>query len=100
MDFSPFNEKYTQSLAFDWSQLKSDELIENCADDPDNPEFRYLNSDVGIQPTTRNNCGIPQDVIDMFKSNSTSQELSDDQLMDMNRLLIDRIQHETNDNDD
>jgi hypothetical protein len=94
-DFSPFNDKYTQSLAFEWNQLKSDEIIENIEDDPDNPEFRYLDSDVGIQPNSRNNFGIPQDVINMFKSNSTNAELTDEQLMNMNSLVIDEIQNES-----
>lgn len=36
----------------------------------DDPEFRYLPNDCGIQPSKRNNYGIPIDIIDMFNGNS------------------------------
>lgn len=38
----------------------------------DDPEFRYLNTDCGIQPSKRNNYGIPMDVIDMFRASNTN----------------------------
>lgn len=101
MDFSPFNESFTGSLAFEWSQLQADDFIRNDDEDPDDPEFRYLASDVGIQPNSRNNYGIPHDVISMFKASSQSSdgELSDDQLANMNRLIIDQLHDETRDQD-
>jgi hypothetical protein len=95
VDFSPFDEKFTSSLAFDWPTLQSDELIQTD-DEIDDPEFRYLASDVGIQPSARNNYGIPQDVIDMFKaSSSTSAELNDRELERLNNLLINQMRDET-----
>lgn len=98
MDFSPFNETYTNALAFEWSQLLADDFIKTDGDeDPDDPEFRYLASDVGIQPNSRNNYGIPQDVINLFKASSsqTNDDLNDQQLEHMNRLVIDHLQDET-----
>lgn len=41
-------------------------------EDEEDPEFRYLSSDCGIQPNKRNNYGIPKDVIDMFRASSSS----------------------------
>lgn len=41
-------------------------------DGEEDPEFRYLSSDCGIQPNKRNNYGIPKDVIDMFRASSNS----------------------------
>lgn len=48
-------------------------------DEEEDPEFRYLSSDCGIQPSKRNNYGIPKDVIDMFRASSStsSNETSD-----------------------
>lgn len=99
MDFSPFNDKFTSSLAFEWSQLHADDVIRADEEDPDDPEFRYLASDVGIQPNSRNNYGIPQDVINMFKasSNNSDGDLIEGDLANMNRLVIDQLQDETRD---
>lgn len=95
MDFSPFSETFTTALAFDWSQLHADDLIKSDDEEPDDPEFRYLASDIGIQPNSRNNYGIPQDVINMFKASSNASE---DQVANMNRLVIDHLQDETHGN--
>lgn len=57
VDFSGFNST-TEPLAFDWDYL------EDCESDA--PEFRFLSEDVGIQPNSRNNFGIPKDIVDMF----------------------------------
>jgi D123 len=97
MDFSPFNEAYTNALAFEWSQLHSEDVIRTDEEEQDDPEFRYLASDVGIQPNSRNNYGIPQDVINMFKASSNASEgdLTDEQLANMSRLVIDQLQDET-----
>lgn len=86
-DFSPFNEKHTAPLAFDWSFLLSDEIIiPNDEGETDNPEFRYLESDVGIQPNPRNNYGFPQDMIEMFKNG----DLSSEQLENLSRIATDQ----------
>lgn len=87
IDFSPFNEKYTTALAFDWNFLLGDEIITpNDEDESDNPEFRYLDKDVGIQPNPRNNYGFPQEMIEMFKSSN----LSDDQIEELNRITLEQ----------
>lgn len=65
LDFSPFGDKWSDSLAFNWEQLWEEEVEE---DSEEGPEFRYLASNCGIQPNKRNNYGIPRDVVDMFKS--------------------------------
>jgi hypothetical protein len=95
VDFSPFTETHTNSLAFEWPQLQSDDVIRT--EDEDDPEFRYLAADVGIQPTSRNNYGIPQDVINMFKASSNTPD--DDELANMNRLVIDQMQDEIRDDE-
>lgn len=99
MDFSPFNETFTSSLAFEWSQLHNDDVIRTDDEDPDDPEFRYLASDVGIQPNSRNNYGIPHEVVNMFKASNSNEEeeLNEEQLANMNRLVIDQLQDETRD---
>lgn len=59
--------------------LTTFQIIDDDDDDEEeDPEFRYLSSDCGIQPSKRNNYGIPKDVIDMFRasSSSTSNEQS------------------------
>lgn len=53
----------------------SDDVIPNDGEE-DDPEFRYLSSDCGIQPSKRNNYGIPKDVIDMFRSSNGKQNES------------------------
>lgn len=96
MDFSPFNETYTSALAFEWTQLQAEDFIRTDDEDPDDPEFRYLASDVGIQPNSRNNYGIPQDVISMFKaSHNNDEDMNEEQLANMNRLIIDQLREET-----
>lgn len=87
MDFSPFTEKYTAALAFDWDYLNGDEVIAvNDEDECDNPEFRYLAENVGIQPNPRNNYGFPQELIEMFKANGESENP-----VDLTQLAIDRV---------
>lgn len=79
VDFSPFCEKFTLALAFDWNFLWGDEVIAtNDENECDNPEFRYLAENVGIQPNPRrNNYGFPQEVIEMFKANDLQQQQID-----------------------
>jgi hypothetical protein len=77
VDFSPFREKYTAALAFDWKYLKSDDIIMNNEDESecDNPEFRFLADEISIQPNPRNNYGFPQDIIEMFKASNISPNI-------------------------
>ncbi len=78
VDFSPFYEKYTAPLAFDWNYLLGDEaIIDNDEGECDNPEFRYLAENVGIQPNPRNNYGFPQELVEMFKANNESVDQID-----------------------
>lgn len=92
LDFSPFNEKHTNPLAFEWSQLESEDFILQD-DEVDDPEFRYLATDVGIQPTSRNNFGIPSDIVEMFQQlppQSQEQDM-DDINRSMMRTIIDKV---------
>lgn len=95
LDFSPFNEKHTNPLAFEWSQLESEDFILQD-DEVDDPEFRYLATDVGIQPTSRNNFGIPSDIVEMFQQlppQSQEQDM-DDINRSMMRTIIDKVNEE------
>lgn len=49
-------------------------MMNGSDDEEDDPEFRYLSSDCGIQPNKRNNYGIPKDVIDMFRASSATTD--------------------------
>lgn len=84
-------------MAFDWKELVTESLIQTEDEEQDDPEFRYLANDVGIQPNSRNNYGIPQDVINIFKASSATEteELNEEQLININRLVIDQIEDET-----
>lgn len=90
LDFSPFDETQTQSLAFEWNELKNEYNL-NIDDEQDDPEFRYLPEDAGIQPNPRNNYGIPHDVIDLFKNRNNSDE---EFANNMNDLLLNRLREE------
>ncbi|CAO1300908.1 unnamed protein product [Diamesa serratosioi] len=102
MDFSPFDEEFTNGLAFEWNQLLAHDFI-NTDDETDDPEFRYLASDVGIQPNSRNNYGIPHDVINIFKASNPSitdndedenDDITDEQIEVVNRILISTLRDE------
>jgi hypothetical protein len=86
MDFAPFYKEFTDFLAYDQEQL--DELHNIMEDEnvDDDPEFRYLPTDCGIQPNPRNNFGLPLDVINLFKNaNNTDIEPTDQAAL--NRLI-------------
>lgn len=90
VDFSPFDETCTQSLAFNWNELQN-AISSNIDCEEDDPEFRYLPEDAGIQPNPRNNYGIPHDVIDLFKNQTNSDEQGAN---NMNDLLLNRLRDE------
>lgn len=63
----------------------------------DDPEFRYLSADTGIQPSNkRNNYGIPRDVIEVYQAGSSgdaaqgSQTTLDQLLFENLRAVADR----------
>lgn len=80
MDFAPYGARWTEELAFEWSELDdlcearrelhngdSDSADAESADEMvDDVEFRYVSEDTGIQPSRRNNYGIPKDVVDVY----------------------------------
>lgn len=74
MDFSPFGEKWCESLAYEWNDLINDNAMLTNDDDP---EFRYVNEECGIQPTKKLKYGLPTDVIFMFHKMQTNNISSD-----------------------
>jgi len=88
IDFSPFDDKLTQSLAFEWNELQNDFNLN--IEEEDDPEFRYLPEDCGIQPNPRNNYGIPHDVINLFKTKSNAEQGA----KTVNDLFMNRLREE------
>lgn len=66
IDFAPFGSQWSEALAFEWSELDEMDAVD------DEPEFRYLSKDIGIQPSKRNNYGIPKDVCDVYARGSAA----------------------------
>lgn len=58
----------------------------------DGPEFRYLSADCGIQPSKRNNYGIPKDVIDVYKSTNEENETEEGSIS-LDELLFRRLRN-------
>uniref|UniRef100_A0A182NU75 Uncharacterized protein n=1 Tax=Anopheles dirus TaxID=7168 RepID=A0A182NU75_9DIPT len=71
MDFSLYGKGHSDSLAFDYDQL-DDEASVATIDEEDDPEFRYLPNDCGIQPIKRNVYGFPQDFRNFFQGAAPS----------------------------
>lgn len=93
LDFAPFDESLTQSLAFEWAELHQSLGVQiSTPEEEDDPEFRYLPEDCGIQPNPRNNYGIPHDVINLFKNQRNTTDEQD--ATNVNDLLINRIREE------
>ncbi|XP_050101138.1 cell division cycle protein 123 homolog [Anopheles aquasalis] len=67
MDFSLYGKGHSDSLAFDYDQL-DEEAVVATIDEEDDPEFRYLPNDCGIQPIRRNVYGFPQDFRNFFQN--------------------------------
>uniref|UniRef100_A0A182P4W2 Uncharacterized protein n=1 Tax=Anopheles epiroticus TaxID=199890 RepID=A0A182P4W2_9DIPT len=71
MDFSLYGKGHSDSLAFDYDQL-DDEALVATIEEEDDPEFRYLPNDCGIQPIKRNVYGFPQDFRNFFQGAASS----------------------------
>uniref|UniRef100_A0A182W7A0 Uncharacterized protein n=1 Tax=Anopheles minimus TaxID=112268 RepID=A0A182W7A0_9DIPT len=71
MDFSLYGKGHSDSLAFDYDQLDADVLVATIEEE-DDPEFRYLPNDCGIQPIKRNVYGFPQDFRNFFQGAASS----------------------------
>ncbi|XP_058062020.1 cell division cycle protein 123 homolog isoform X1 [Anopheles bellator] len=67
MDFSLYGKGHSESLAFDYEQLDEDASVATIEEE-DDPEFRYLPNDCGIQPIKRNVYGYPQDFSNFFQN--------------------------------
>uniref|UniRef100_A0A182JTL5 Uncharacterized protein n=1 Tax=Anopheles christyi TaxID=43041 RepID=A0A182JTL5_9DIPT len=73
MDFSLYGKGHSDSLAFDYEQL-DDEALVATIEEEDDPEFRYLPNDCGIQPIKRNVYGFPQDFRNFFQGAAPSSD--------------------------
>ncbi|XP_040168735.1 cell division cycle protein 123 homolog [Anopheles arabiensis] len=73
MDFSLYGKGHSDSLAFDYDQL-DDEAQVATIEEEDDPEFRYLPNDCGVQPIKRNVYGFPQDFCNFFQGAAPSSE--------------------------
>lgn len=56
------------------------------------PEFRYLSTDCGIQPNKRNNYGIPEDVINMFRT-SKSETITDSSTNTIDDVINNKLEN-------
>ncbi|GLG93678.1 CSON005131 protein [Gryllus bimaculatus] len=71
IDFQPFDRRYTESLLFEWDDLikmrASFEEVDLEASDlgSQNPEFRFIAEDVGLQPKPLHHAGMPYEVTEM-----------------------------------
>ncbi|XP_055613298.1 cell division cycle protein 123 homolog [Uranotaenia lowii] len=105
LDFSVYGKGNSDSLAFDYDQLDA-EAETATIEEEDDPEFRYLPEDCGIQPNRRNNYGFPQDVVDMFCVNDANagtshQEANTDAQSLINKLMDEwNLQSRNTDDDD
>lgn len=90
LDFSPFGPKWSESLAFEWTELEQFSVSgdDETDDSTDRPEFRYLTTECGIQPAKRNNYGIPKDIVDMF------QHSSNEGCSSLDEFLSDRLREQ------
>lgn len=86
MDFSLYGKGHSDSLAFDYDQL-DDEVLAATIEEEDEPEFRYLPNDCGIQPIKRNVYGFPQDFRNFFQGATSSDSVEGDSNNLVNRLI-------------
>ncbi|XP_075218432.1 translation initiation factor eIF2 assembly protein-like isoform X2 [Lycorma delicatula] len=71
VDFGVFDKKYSKSYLFTWEELSEIAVLER---EIDLPEFRYVSSAIGVQPTdTFTGFGIPYDLTDVM----TGQQVID-----------------------
>uniref|UniRef100_A0A1B0D129 Uncharacterized protein n=1 Tax=Phlebotomus papatasi TaxID=29031 RepID=A0A1B0D129_PHLPP len=78
LDFAPFDQQYTNSLAFEWLELEDDEKYPSGGEDE--PEFCYLKQDIGIQPKQKHLYGLPLEFTTLASGNSegsVAQHLTD-----------------------
>uniref|UniRef100_A0A182RC88 Uncharacterized protein n=1 Tax=Anopheles funestus TaxID=62324 RepID=A0A182RC88_ANOFN len=106
MDFSLYGKGHSDSLAFDYDQLDDEALVETIEEE-DDPEFRYLPNDCGIQPIKRNVYGFPQDFRNFFQGAASSDgntggefSAAEDSNNLVNRLIEQCNLHQLYDNDE
>ncbi|XP_055939325.1 cell division cycle protein 123 homolog [Argiope bruennichi] len=61
IDFNPFG-VVTDSLLFNWDELKNGSIHPNGNS---LPEFRYVENDRGVQPSTLSRHALPRDIVDI-----------------------------------
>ncbi|XP_059510814.1 cell division cycle protein 123 homolog isoform X2 [Stegostoma tigrinum] len=67
IDFNPFGE-VTDSLLFSWEELTSGQTIsKGDLKDPDSPAFRYITSEMTVQPSPYLSYRLPKDFVDLSR---------------------------------
>ncbi|XP_041059425.1 cell division cycle protein 123 homolog [Carcharodon carcharias] len=67
IDFNPFGE-VTNSLLFSWEELTSGQTIsKGDLRDPDSPAFRYITSEMTVQPSPYLSYRLPKDFVDLSR---------------------------------
>ncbi|XP_043570091.1 cell division cycle protein 123 homolog isoform X1 [Chiloscyllium plagiosum] len=67
IDFNPFGE-VTDSLLFSWEELTSGQTIsKGDLKDPDLPAFRYITSEMTVQPSPYLRYRLPKDFVDLSR---------------------------------
>ncbi|GCB66633.1 hypothetical protein scyTo_0004995 [Scyliorhinus torazame] len=67
IDFNPFGE-VTNSLLFSWEELTSGQTIsKGDLKDPDSPAFRYITSEMTVQPSPCLSYRLPKDFLDLSR---------------------------------
>lgn len=72
VDFQPYDKTYTEGLLFNWDDLSTLMPNEDCEESNlENPEFRFINEDPGVQPKPFAFCGMPYEVNEYFRNMSS-----------------------------
>ncbi|GFQ93016.1 cell division cycle protein 123 homolog [Trichonephila clavata] len=90
IDFNPFG-VVTESLLFSWDELNGG-LIK--PDGSSLPEFRYVENDRGVQPSSLSHHAIPRDIIDISSGEDSFK------LVDLLKLKIEEQNKAHNDDSD
>ncbi|KAI0215240.1 cell division cycle 123 [Lamellibrachia satsuma] len=87
VDFNPFG-SVTDSLLFDWQELKT-----NTNTASENPVFRYVQDELGVQPAPYHTSGVPQDFIHLASGEDPYK------LVDLLKLKIQQQNEDDNSSD-
>uniref|UniRef100_A0AAG5DFP5 Cell division cycle protein 123 homolog n=1 Tax=Anopheles atroparvus TaxID=41427 RepID=A0AAG5DFP5_ANOAO len=95
MDFSLYGKGHSDSLAFDYDQLDEEAAVATIEEE-DDPEFRYLPNDCGIQPIKRNVYGFPQDFRNFFQNAAAPSDGGESSVEGESNNLVNRLIEQCN----